>query len=143
MGVEVYQGRPILYSLGNFIFQNETIDAFPAEAYGRFGLGTDATPAEFLDARTGNDTRGFPASPEFWHGCAAFCDFEAGRLAGLRLLPLDLGHGRPRAQRGRPMQAHGDTASRILDRITRLSQPFGTVIEQRDGIGHVQLGSGT
>ncbi len=139
MGVEVYKGRPILYSLGNFVFQNETIDAFPSEAYGRFGLGTEATPSEFLDARTGNDTRGFPASPEFWHGCAALCDFEAGELTGLRLLPLDLGHGRPRAQRGRPLLASGATAGTILDRITRLSQPFGTVIAQRDGIGHVRL----
>src|SRR5690606_34990010 len=62
MGVEVYKDRPIFYSLGNFVFQNETVEAFPAEAYGRFGLGSDATPADFLDARTGSDTRGFPAS---------------------------------------------------------------------------------
>jgi len=126
MGAEIHQGRPIFHSLGNFIFQNEAIGAFPAEAYARFGLGPTATPSEFLDARTGKDTRGFPASPEFWQGCAATCEFEAGRLARVRLLPLDLGHGRPRAQRGRPVLAQAEVADAILGRIERLSQPYGT-----------------
>ena len=31
LGVEVYKGRPILYSLGNFIFQNDNVPVFPAE----------------------------------------------------------------------------------------------------------------
>lgn len=126
MGAEVYKGRPIFHSLGNFIFQNEAIGAFPAEAYARFGLGADAMPSEFLDARTGKDSRGFPASPEFWHGCAARCEFEASRLARVRLYPLDLGHGRPRAQRGRPLLAQGAVADAILGRIEALSAPYGT-----------------
>jgi poly-gamma-glutamate synthesis protein (capsule biosynthesis protein) len=126
LGVEVYRQCPIFYSLGNFVFQNETLDAFPSEAYGRFGLGSESTPSEFLDARTGNDTRGFPASPEFWNGCLARCEFDQKRLRGIRLLPLDLGHGRPRGQRGRPVLARGETAAKILDRIERLSARYHT-----------------
>src|SRR6185312_4316269 len=38
LGVEVYKDRPILYSLGNFIFQNDNVPVFPAESYQRFGL---------------------------------------------------------------------------------------------------------
>lgn len=132
MGAEIHRGRPIFHSLGNFIFQNEAIGAFPAEAYGRFGLGPAAMPSEFLDARTGKDTRGFPASPEFWHGCAATCEFDGGRLSAVRLHPLDLGHGRPRAQRGRPLLARGAVADAILGRIERLSAPYGTRFT-RDG----------
>ncbi|HEX9786668.1 MAG TPA: CapA family protein, partial [Candidatus Binatia bacterium] len=33
LGVEIYKGRPIFYSVGNFIFQNETLGFFPADAY--------------------------------------------------------------------------------------------------------------
>ncbi|HWP12098.1 MAG TPA: CapA family protein [Ramlibacter sp.] len=128
LGVEIYQGRPILYSLGNFVFQNDTVDVFPAESYARFGLGHDATPADFLDARTGNDTRGFPAAPEFWEGIAATCDFRGRALAELRLHPLDLGFGRPRAQRGRPVLAQGDAAQRILRRVQRLSARHGAEV---------------
>ena len=128
LGVEVYRGRPILYGLGNFIFQNDTVEVFPSEAYQRFGLPHEATPADFLDARTDGDRRGFPASPEFWQGIAAECDFRDRKLAAVRLHPLDLGHGRSRAQRGRPLLARGEVAHRILERTDRLSRRFGTKI---------------
>src|SRR5437867_5836270 len=38
-GIEVYKGKPIFYSLANFIFQNETVEFLPAENYAEFGLG--------------------------------------------------------------------------------------------------------
>jgi poly-gamma-glutamate capsule biosynthesis protein CapA/YwtB (metallophosphatase superfamily) len=128
LGVEIYKGRPILYSLGNFVFQNDTVDVFPAESYARFGLGHDATPADFLDARTGGDTRGFPAAAQFWEGFAATCEFRGRTLAELRLHPLDLGYGRPRAQRGRPVLAGGEVADRILRRVQRLSARHGAEV---------------
>src|SRR5262249_1901631 len=46
-GIELYKGRPIFYSLANFIFQNETVEFVPAENYLPLGLGPDASPADF------------------------------------------------------------------------------------------------
>ena len=139
LGVEVYKDRPILYSLGNFIFQNDNVPVFPAESYQRFGLDEKATPTDFLDARTGNEIRGFPASPEYWHGVAAACDFRSGKLARLDLHPLDLGHGTNRAQRGRPMLAEGKTATVVLERVKRLSERYGTKIAVQGGVATIEL----
>jgi poly-gamma-glutamate synthesis protein (capsule biosynthesis protein) len=139
LGVEIYRGKPILYSLGNFIFQNDTVEVFPAEAYQRFGLPHQATPADFLDTRTDGGKRGFPASPEFWEGLVAECEFRDRALAAVRLYPLDLGHGRPRAQRGRPLLARGDIAQRALARVDRLSQRFGTRIAIEKDVATVRL----
>ncbi len=140
LGVEIYRDRPILYSLGNFIFQNDNVPVFPAEAYARFGLDDQATPTDFLDARTGNETRGFPASPEYWQSIAATCEFKGRKLASLRLHPLDLGHGLSRAQRGRPVLAEGKVADAILARMQRLSQRFGTRIAIEGESALVRLG---
>lgn len=123
LGAQLYRGRPIFYSLGNFIFQNDTVEQFPSEAYRRFGLGHDATPADFLDARTDCDKRGFPAEAPFWEGCLARVAFEQGKLVRVEMHPLDLGFGAGRAERGRPMLAVGERADRILERVQRLSQP--------------------
>jgi poly-gamma-glutamate capsule biosynthesis protein CapA/YwtB (metallophosphatase superfamily) len=139
LGVEIYKDRPILYSLGNFIFQNDNVPVFPAESYSRFGLDDKATPTDFLDARTGNETRGFPAAPEYWQSIAATCEFKGRRLAALRLHPLDLGHGLSRAQRGRPVLAEGKIADAILARMRRLSQRFGTEIAIEGESGVVRL----
>jgi poly-gamma-glutamate capsule biosynthesis protein CapA/YwtB (metallophosphatase superfamily) len=126
LGVEIYKGRPIFHSLGNFIMENDTVGAVPADAYDRFDLGHDATPADFLDARTGNETRGFPASEEYWHALLARCEYHNHRTAAIRLYPCDLGFRRTRAQRGRPVLANGDVAQRILERTRVLSEHLGT-----------------
>ena len=139
LGIEFYKGRPVLYSVGNFIFQNETVHAFPDDAYRRFDLGPEATPADFLDARTDGDRKGHPASPGYWRNVIASCQFRDGSLDEIRLFPIDQGHGRPRAQRGRPMLADAELGAEILDRLQRLSRRYGTKIAIEDGVGVARI----
>ena len=139
LGIEIYKGRPIFYSLGNFIFQNETVGFFPADAYERFDLDSRATPADFLDARTDRDTKGHPGDPLYWENIVARCHFREKKLAEVRLYPIDQGHGRPRGQRGRPLLAEGEVGNRVLQRVQRLSRLHGTEVEIRGGVGLVRL----
>lgn len=139
LGIEIYKGKPIFYSLGNFIFENETVAIFPAEAYERFDLGPGATPADFLDARTEKDTKGHPSDPLYWQNMVGVCEFRQKRLKEVRLYPIDQGHGRPRAQRGRPVLADREVGDRILSRVQRLSRVYGTEIRNEDGVGVVRL----
>jgi len=140
LGVEIYKGKPIFYSLGNFILQNDTVRQVPSESYERFGLGPDATPADFFDERTGNETRGFPADREFWETFVAEVAFRMGRLDSILLHPVVLGFQKSRPQRGRPLLAEGTEAATILDRVSRLSKRFGTCIRKIGDKGEVILG---
>lgn len=128
LGIELYKERPIFYSLGNLVFMNETVPFLPNEAYERFGLGFESTPADFFSARTDNDKKGHPANPKYWEGAVATCQFKSRKLVEVRLHPVDLGHGRSRAQRGRPMLATGAVTRSIQDRLQRLSAPYGTSV---------------
>jgi len=139
LGIELYKGRPIFYSLGNLVLENETVRAFPAEAYARFDLGNDATPADFLDARTAGGKKGHVAHAEFWESMAVACRFAGGKLGEITIHPIDQGFGRPRAQRGRPVLADAAMAKRVIARVARLSQPYGTAVETRDGVGVVKI----
>ncbi len=47
-GVEIYKGRPIFYSLGDFLMENETVELQPWENYESVGLGDDALPGRVL-----------------------------------------------------------------------------------------------
>jgi poly-gamma-glutamate synthesis protein (capsule biosynthesis protein) len=49
-----------------------------------------------------------------------------------------MGYGRPRSQRGRPVLAEAEQGKIILDRVARLSEPYGTRLERRDGCGIVR-----
>ena len=139
MGVEIYRGKPIFYSVGNFIFQNETVGFFPADAYERFNLSLHSTPADFLDARTAGGKKGHPSDPAYWENMFAVCEFLENQLKEVKLYPIGQGFGRPRPQRGRPVLAEGEMAERVIDRVTRLSQRYGTKISRRDGIGVIEL----
>jgi poly-gamma-glutamate synthesis protein (capsule biosynthesis protein) len=139
MGIEIYKGKPIFYSVGNFVFQNETVGFFPADAYERFDLDLKATPSDFLDARTNGGKKGHPSDPAYWENMFAVCEFTNKKLKEIRVYPIDQGFGRPIPQRGRPVLAQGDVANRVIERVKRLSERYGTKVSRRDGVGIIEL----
>ena len=139
-GIEIYKGKPIFYSLANFIFENDLVEFQPQENYDQFSLPLTATPADYYDARSQRDTRGFPADQKFWESVVAEVVFnDKHELAGIELLPLVLGFGNNRTHRGRPIPASSDAAASILDRVAKLSSSFGTKVALLDGKGVVAV----
>ncbi len=142
-GIEIYEGKPILYSLGDFIFQNETLLRLPSENYEPYNLGPEAQVADFNARRYNNDRSGFPADREIWEAVVAMPQFEGERLVALDLYPITLGFGQPPAERGRPMLAPPELAKKIVDDLIARSKPFGTTIAFENGVGKVVLATAT
>ena len=137
-GVEIYKGKPLLYSLSNFIFQNETLLRMPADSYEQYSLDDDvAQPADYLDARYDHDRRSFPADPEYWDSAVAVTKWAGGRFVELQLHPITLGFKLPRAERGRPRLASGADAERILTALAARSKPFGATMTVRNDVGYI------
>jgi poly-gamma-glutamate synthesis protein (capsule biosynthesis protein) len=139
-GVEIYKGKPILYSIGDFIFENETIERFPDEAYAAVGLGRDAEIGDFNETRSDHDRKGFNADREIWESVLATVEWNGKQLAGVTLYPLTLGFGQSMTERGRPTLASGDLARHILQNVVDRSQPFGARvdIDTAAGVAHVK-----
>jgi len=138
-GIEIYEGKPILYSLGDFMFQNESLLRLPNDNYASYKLDANAHVADFNAARYENDTKGFPSLPGIWEAVVAVPVFVGDRLTELSLHPITLGHGLPVQVRGRPLMAKGELANKIVGDLQRLSTPFGTEITLRRGVGYVRL----
>jgi poly-gamma-glutamate capsule biosynthesis protein CapA/YwtB (metallophosphatase superfamily) len=134
-GIELYKGKPIFYSLGNFVFENETLLRLPPENYCRTGLQRDSGVADFNEARSGHDTRGFTADELFWESIVAVPRFKAGHLLEIRLYPITLGFRHARPNRGWPMLADSVLSKKVLADVARLSAPFGTRIKSLRGVG--------
>jgi poly-gamma-glutamate synthesis protein (capsule biosynthesis protein) len=131
-GVELYKNRPILYGLGNFVFQYEQVERHPTEFYERLGLGADATPADARYADTANGTKGYPARREPWEGYAAVLRFAKDELLEFRLLPLDLGFGEPLPARGRPRLADAALGEHLRGYLADQSRAYGTKVRRID-----------
>lgn len=139
--IEIYGGRPIFYSLANF-FWSDIQEPMPAdhyeenwdlltEVFGDPSKATDADLAALLNARGFKDEKVFQT-------VVAVSRFEGGKLAELRLYPVDLGYGRTLTQSGVPRLAAPEMARLILERLAGLSRPYGTRISIEGNIGVIR-----
>jgi poly-gamma-glutamate synthesis protein (capsule biosynthesis protein) len=138
-GMEIHQGKPIFYSLGNFIGQNELVARLPADSYERFRADPALTPAAVYRKRTDDDRRGFPSDRRFWETVVPVCTYTEGRLSGIEVHPVTLGLGEARHLRGRPRLAEGEEAASILGRFAELSTPFGVAMNISNGKARVAI----
>jgi len=140
-GVEIYKGKPIFYSLGNFFMQNETIEPMPDDMYESFGLGSNALAGDFYDARakldpkTGLPTSYYPAQADIWESSVVVPVFQGHKVVEIKFYPVDMGFRMPRSRQGTPRLADPAMAKKIIDRLAKMSKPYGTTIVFKDGIG--------
>ena len=137
-GIEIYNGQPIFYSLGDFMFQNETLDRLPSDNYEAFSLDENHHVADFNDRRYENDTKGFPVVAEVWEAVIAVPTFRNRELVEIALYPIDLAFGEPVHVRGRPLLANDELGEKILDYLQARSNQYGTEIEIRRGVGYIR-----
>jgi poly-gamma-glutamate synthesis protein (capsule biosynthesis protein) len=138
-GLELYKGKPIFYSLGNFIFEHEYVQRFPADDYETLSVDPGYGPTEVARHISKGDTQSFPADRMYWETVLPLCTFDGHRLADITLYPLTLGFGHPWPGRGIPRLADATLGAEVLDWMTTLSRPFGTRMTVRDGVGTVQV----
>jgi poly-gamma-glutamate capsule biosynthesis protein CapA/YwtB (metallophosphatase superfamily) len=142
-GVEIYKGKPIFYSLANFVFQNETIDPMPADHYELFELPPTALAADLYDARFKGGASGFPSSPVWYESVVAVPTFRGSQVTEIVFHPIELGHEAPRSQRGTPRLADPATGRTIIERLAWLSADLGATIRYENGVGVWRAGGGT
>jgi poly-gamma-glutamate synthesis protein (capsule biosynthesis protein) len=135
-GIEVYKGKPIFYSMGNFIFENDLVALQPADNYEKLDLPESALPSDYFTKRSKNDTVGFPADRKYWQTVIAEVIYANDRtLKGIRLHPVALGFGQSRTKRGQPVPAPEAEASQIFQDLEKLCLPYGTTVSYKGGVG--------
>jgi poly-gamma-glutamate synthesis protein (capsule biosynthesis protein) len=127
--MEVYNNKPIFYSLGNFIGQNEMVEILPGESYDRFRVDDHLTPTKLYKERTKDDLKGFPSDERYWQTVVPVCRFDGDKLEEVTIYPVSLGLGEKRHRRGRPRLATGENAALILEEFATLSSEFGVIID--------------
>ena len=135
-GIEIYKGKPIFYSLGDFVFQLDLLQPVGMDLYEQFKMDprttTDAEFNAMWNART--------FTGEHWYqSVIAVSRFEGGRVAEIRLHPVDLNYAARGADRGVPRLASAAVARTILERLQRLSKPYGTTVAIEQNVGVIRL----
>ncbi|RIK44179.1 MAG: poly-gamma-glutamate biosynthesis protein [Chloroflexi bacterium] len=138
-GLELYKGKPIFYSLGDFIFQVELMRQAPSDDYEGLGVDTALDAGQLFNQLFNESKAGFGSDRKYWETVLPICVFEDGELVELTLYPVTLGFGEPLPDRGIPRLATGALAGEILTTFANLSAPFGTTVEVDGPVGRVRL----
>lgn len=135
--LEIYQGKPIFYSLGDFILHNESFDYMPEDFFAKYGLTSDAPLSEAYRKRSRNYTCGLLTDHRMLESVIPYFEIEDDKLTHLELLPIELGFDQPRYRNGDPRIC---SDKGILERFAEMSAPYGTKITiNEQGIGIVEL----
>jgi len=139
-GVEVYKGRPIFYSLGNFIFQLDLLEPVASDLYEQYKID----PVSATDAEFNAMWNALVFGGDVWYqSIVTTTRFEKGQVAEIRLTPIDLRYTARGADRGVPHSADPAVAKTILERMQRLSQPFGARIAIENHVGVIRPNGNT
>jgi poly-gamma-glutamate capsule biosynthesis protein CapA/YwtB (metallophosphatase superfamily) len=129
-GIEFYRERPILYSLGNFIYDFESIRRIPPQILEHQGVEVTALPAEIHRQREHDENgqpRGAYADRRYWQSYMAAINIEDGRVT-VNFLPIEMGLRGQVSQRGIPRVPSREECIDIVQNIRKLSEPYSTTI---------------
>jgi poly-gamma-glutamate synthesis protein (capsule biosynthesis protein) len=140
-GIEIYQDRPLFYSLGNFIMQSETIERLPPKNYRRYGHEDLTKVSNVFQSRyydEAGEKKGDLADDRYWETIVPLVRFTEGSGVEVELYPCHLQQEQPSPHRGIPVLATGERAREIVSTVATLSEPFGTEIRFDDKKGIVR-----
>jgi poly-gamma-glutamate synthesis protein (capsule biosynthesis protein) len=137
-GIEIYKGKPIFYSLGDFFFEDKQIRFLDSQLIQRLQLNFDSTTnweyENYYNSKFFNN--------EIWYqSVVAVSKFDDdGDVIEVKLYPIELGYkSKSRTKVGVPELAPAKVAHNILVRLKRLSKPFGTHIKIKNNIGIIRV----
>jgi poly-gamma-glutamate capsule biosynthesis protein CapA/YwtB (metallophosphatase superfamily) len=126
-GVEIYKGKPIFYGVSNFFYhQDASQDVVNPNGAPPGSAGADVQTHQ----------------PDDLEALLVTARFDGGKLTEARLYPADLGlDHRPTSKAGNPTTPSPEIARQILEKVQRLSRPFGTSIAIDKGVGVIRVSS--
>lgn len=134
-GIEIYKGKPIFYSLGNFFFQSSLPSPVGPDEYEIWKLNPATATDEEQNAAL--DKKWFSGN-RWYQSVVAVSRFDRGQVSEIRLYPIVLGAMNRAADRGIPELASPADARVILERLRRLSVPYHTTIEIHGSVGIIR-----
>ncbi len=127
--IEIYKGKPIFYSLGNFIFQSDMVFCMPDDFREKYKLPQGLTPREQINERAKRGNGGLHGDVNNFRSLMPFITFENGKLEKLVLFPLRLD-----MHTGFPALADKEESQIIYKYLCERNKQFGTVLQPEGNV---------
>ena len=133
-GMEIYKGKPIFYSLGDFVYQGMRVEYLPPDFMEKYGVDINATAKEGLWARSKGGKIGLQTNEKNFLTVVPKITFNGNEITDITLMPVKLGFNTDKDKlEGLPYFATGKDGEKIFERYKDLSAPFGTELTYENG----------
>ena len=125
--VEMYQGKPIFYSIANFIFQSEKPTQFPPDYHDRYGIDRSLSAQEAMYIRSDGGKRGLETEFKNYKGLIPLLEFDGEELKKITIKPVELGfYHEDKSVKGLPHNANAAITQEVFETLQTLSAEYGT-----------------
>ena len=133
--VEIYNKKPIYYSIANFFFRPYDMAYYPSEWYEKYGIDKNLNVAEAERFRSKNGTIGLFTQAYCFRCIAPVVEWdESGNAVKIAALPLSLGFHDSMKSKGFPRIAKGEDVEALLQQLKNTCEPYGTEVAYKDGL---------
>ena len=133
-GLELYRGKPIFYSLGDFVYQGMRVEYLPPDFMEKYGVDVDASAKEALWVRSKGGKIGLQTNEKNFLTVVPKLTYENGGLSDLTMMPVKLGFGTgSETLEGLPYFATDAEGEKIFSKCQKLSAALGTELAYGNG----------
>lgn len=134
-GVEIYNGKPIYYSIANLFFRPYDMEYYPVEYYERLNLDKSLSAREAEYVRFKGNTIGLFTQSYAFRCIAPWVEWDDdGNVIKAAALPLGLGFDDPDAK-GFPRIANKEETELLYQQLKSTCEPYGTKVTiDEDGL---------
>ncbi len=139
-GIELYRGKPIFYSIANFIFQSEKPKQFPPDYHDRYGIDRSLSAQEAMYIRSDGGKRGLETEFKNYKGLMPLLEFKGNTVKKITIKPVELGfYHEDKSVKGLPHDACDAVIQEVLETLQSLSAEYGTKLVRNGNLIDVVL----
>ena len=120
--IEIYNDKPIFYSLGDFILELYSVESAPADFFEQWGLDMNGTVRDLLRVRSRDFTVGLMEDRRMTESVIPLWEMNGKKLTSLTLMPIELVTKGKKSEIGLPRKAKNYG---MIDRLSEMSAKYG------------------
>ena len=132
-GIELRNGFPIFYSLGDFVFQNSVTPSVPPDFCEQYGVPLDSTAKVAHNARSKGGKVGLHTDRANFLSVVPKVEVSDGKVLRVTMLPIELHFAHDWSVNGLPRPADAQASADIEKVLATLSAEYGTEIVRLPG----------
>ncbi|WP_029468675.1 CapA family protein [Blautia producta] len=137
--IEIYHGKPIFYSLGNFIFQTHLVDKLPSDFWDKYQFKKELSLKDALEKKFHGGKVGLIVDRNNYISCIPLIEFEGDVITQIVLKPIELCFDGPELMKGLPRAASMEIGKQLQIYLQDISSCYGTKLYMEGDLIKIEL----